>query len=495
MRFHSLYEVKKPLSPANLNEWENMKADLLKSIRFSSSIDLLAHDAPLSPVIFGKTEFPDFVVEKVILQTLPGFYLSGNLYRPKDTSKKYPAVLNPHGHWDKGRVDMDPLGMLPTRCLNFAMRGMVAFIYDMVGYNDSNQVEHHYADAEYDNWNFGRFSLQLNNSVKALDFVSSLPYVDKERIGCTVYSGGGTQTWFLAAIDERIKAAAPVNMVSAYMQGGCVCENAPFLRNRYCSVDYAMCISPRPLFLAASDGDWTSHSREVEFPAVQKVYDLYGAGENLETFYQSAPHCYNKPARERAYDFFCRVFGIENPCKDEFDIEIAPQTLLIGDIRPHVPAEGFIEGEEMLFDMVKGIMRKNLGKLSETDCMQILRRVFPEMPPEYLDIPYMLEDPESGPVIHLAPNPPKYEIPEIRHMHAYNYGYDARRVSALMALLKAHPERACLASGKSAYLAGIAGAIIGKDNVRLENPEKTDVDIPGIELLRNMPYPSIAKIL
>ena len=87
------------------------------------------------------------------------------------------------------------------------------------------------------------------------------------------------------------------------------------------------------------------------------------------------------------------------------------------------------------------------------------------------------------------------EIPEIRHMHAYNYGHDTRRVSALMALLKAHPERACLASGKSAYLAGIAGAIIGKENVRLENPEKTDVDIPGIELLRNMPLSSAIKVL
>ena len=495
MRFHSLYEVKKPLSPANLNEWENMKADLLESIRFSSSIDLLAHDAPLSPVIFGKTEFEDFVVEKVILQTLPGFYLSGNLYRPKDTSKKYPAVLNPHGHWDKGRVDMDPLGMLPTRCLNFAMRGMVAFIYDMVGYNDSNQVEHHYTDAEYDNWNFGRFSLQLNNSVKALDFVSSLPYVDKERIGCTGCSGGGTQTWFLAAIDERIKAAAPVNMVSAYMQGGCVCENAPFLRNRYCSVDYAMCISPRPLFLAASDGDWTSHSREVEFPAIQKVYDLYGAGENLETFYQSAPHCYNKPARERAYDFFCRAFGIENPFKDEVAVEIAPETLLIGDIRPHVKKEGFIEGEEMLFRSVREIMRKNLADLSETQREKLVRRVFPDMPSEQLDIPYIFSESEDGPAIHLASRPPQYEIPDIQYNHCYNLGQDTRRVSALVTLFKEHPERVCIAGGKSAYLAGVAAAILEKETVRLENPERTDIDIPGIELIRNMPGSPVGKVL
>ncbi len=495
MRMHSLYEVRTPVSPSDLNEWEKIKKDLIESIRFSSSIDLLAHDAPLSPVVFGKTEFPDFVVEKVILQTLPGFYLAGNLFRPRDLTRKYPAVLNPHGHWDKGRVDMDPLGELPTRCANFAMRGMVAFIYDMVGYNDSNQVKHTVDRPEYDNWNFGRFSLQLNNSVKALDFISSLPYVDKERIGCTGCSGGGTQTWFLAALDERIKAAAPVNMVSAYMQGGCNCENAPFLRNRYCSVDYAMCISPRPLFLAASDGDWTSHSREVEFPAVQKVYDLYGAGENLETFYQSAPHCYNKPARERAYDFFCRAFGIKNPSMDEIRIEIEPEKFLIGDIRPYVEKDGFIEDEDALFETVKDIMRKNLRALSETERENILRRVFPDMPVEALDIPYILEDPEYGPIIHLASNPPEYDVPPIPYRHAYNYGYDTRRVSALMALLKAHPGRACVAGGKSAYLAGIAAALIGKEDVRLDHPEQTDIDIPGIELVINMPGSPIGKAL
>lgn len=486
MQIHSLYEVRKPLSPSDLNEWEKLRADLVETIRFSSSIDLLAHDAPLSPVIFGKTEFPDFVVEKVILQTLPGFYLSGNLFRPKDTSKKYPAVLNPHGHWDKGRADMDPLGMLPTRCANFAMRGMVAFIYDMVGYNDSNQVEHHYANAEYDNWNFGRFSLQLNNSVKALDFVSSLPYVDKERIGCTGCSGGGTQTWFLAAIDERIKAAAPVNMVSAFMQGGCICENAPFLRNRYCSVDYAMCISPRPLFLAASDGDWTNHSREVEFPAVQRVYDLYGASDNLETFFQSAPHCYNKPARERAYDFFCRAFGIANPSREEFGIEIRAETLLIGDIASYVPSDGFIDGEEMLFETVKGIMRRNLASVTDKQRETIIRRMFPDLPIEAIDIPYVLEDPEGGPVIHLGVCPPQPDVTGILYFHAYNYGFDSRRVSVLMKLFKAHPERTCIAAGKSAYLASIAAALVGKKNIRLENPFKTDIDIPGIELLENM---------
>ena len=486
MRLYTLYDVRTPLAPTTLAQWESMRQDLISNLRFSSSIDLLKHDAPLQPRIFGAVEYPGFVVEKVIFASMPGFYVAGNLYRPKDTSKKYPAILNPHGHWEYGRVDTDPLGRLPQRCANLAMRGMVAFIYDMVGRCDSNQIDHNGYLPEFDAWNFSHFALQLNNSIKALDFVSTLPYVDNTRIGCTGCSGGGTQTWFLAALDERIKAAAPINMVSAYMQGGCGCENAPFLRTKYCSVDYAMCIAPRPMFLAASDGDWTAHSREVEFPAVQRVYDLYGAGGHLETFYRSAPHCYDKPTREHVYDFFCRVFGLDNPHQEEIDFEIDPRSLLIGDIRPYVDADGFIEGEEQLFKTVKAIMRTNLNSLGASAREDIIRRVFPEMPSDKLDIPYIFEDSDTISTIHLGTCPGNYDTTGIKHLHAYNHGWDTLRVCALRALIKEHPGRTVIASGKSAFLATIAAKLAGYNNTLLTNPFSEDLDIPGIELIKNM---------
>ncbi|MBR5985665.1 MAG: acetylxylan esterase [Clostridia bacterium] len=487
MKLHSLDEIKTPVSPASLGEWEELKRDLIANLRFASAIDLLKHDAPLQPKVFGAVEFPDFIVEKVIFQSLPGFYVAGNLYRPKDISRKYPAVLNPHGHWENGRVELSPLGRLPQRCANFAMRGMVAFIYDMVGWNDSSQIDHNGYLPEFEDWNFSHFALQLNNSVKALDFVSSLPYVDASRIGCTGCSGGGTQTWFLSMLDERVKAAAPINMVSAYMQGGCGCENAPFLRTKYCSVDYAMCIAPRPLFMAASDGDWTVHSREVEFPAVRRVYELYGAADRFETFYRSAPHSYDKPTREHAYDFFCRAFGLDNPYGEEIDMDIDPQDLLIGDIRPHVETNGFIQGEDALFSLVKRIMRNNLAKLDKDACAEIMDRVFPELPADELDIQYLMEDPHDIPELRLGECPAAYDTMRIKHFHAYNPGWDTRRISALRTLIKAYPDRMCVAKGKSAYLAGIAAKLAGSDAVRLSEPDAGDLDVPGIELARNLP--------
>src|SRR5438034_47114 len=108
--------------------------------------------------------------------------------------------------------------------------GFVAFFYDMVGFGDSKPFGHTFRDARMDRLGMSLTGLQLWNSLRALDFLRSLPDVDPERIGCTGASGGGTQTFLLAAVDERVHVPAPVCMVSASFQGGCECENCPSLR-------------------------------------------------------------------------------------------------------------------------------------------------------------------------------------------------------------------------------------------------------------------------
>lgn len=94
MRLRTLNDIMTPVRPASVEEFTALTDEMRKVIRFASSINLLKHNAPLNPIVFGAAEYHGIIVEKVILQTLPGFYLAGNLYRPKDTSKKYPAVLN-----------------------------------------------------------------------------------------------------------------------------------------------------------------------------------------------------------------------------------------------------------------------------------------------------------------------------------------------------------------------------------------------------------------
>ncbi len=484
MRIRTLDDVMQPLQPESLEQWRRMRQELIENIRFASSVDLLRHDAPLNAQVFDAVEHDGFAVEKVILQTLPGFYLCGNLYRPLDTGKKYPAVLNPHGHWENGRFEVIPLARVPQRCANLALRGMVAFSYDMVGWNDSNQIDHNGYSREFDAWNYSHFSLQLLNGIKALDFVSQLPYVDAEKIGCTGCSGGATQTWFLTAIDERVKACAPINMVSTIMQGGCTCESAPFLRTRFCNVDYARCVAPRPMFLSGSDGDWTIHSREVEFPAVRRVYALYGAEDRLETFYQSAPHCYNLPIRERVYDFFCRAFGLQNPFPGEVDMEFTREELSIGDLRARVPAEGYVEGDEQLFALVKDIIRKNLARLGKEEKARLIRNAFlnafPPLQTGELDIPFILDERTAPPVLRFGACPPGDDWMGIKHPSCYNQSRDEKRLILLAELLKQHPDAQITAEGKSAKLLEAARCVnAGKGTFDAEG-----LEIPGIELVK-----------
>ena len=117
---------------------------------------------------------------------------------------------------------------------------------------------------------------------------------------------GGTQTFLLMAVDERIKAAAPVNMVSAFMQGGCRCENQGHLRLDINNVEIASCMAPKPLLMVSCTGDWTANTPEVEFPAVRAIYSLYGARDKVSEVQIDAPHNYNQPSREAVYAFFKR---------------------------------------------------------------------------------------------------------------------------------------------------------------------------------------------
>ena len=122
--------------------------------------------------------------------------------------------------------------ILQAKCALLARMGCVVFHYDMLGYADSTAIPHRagFTDPLALLYLQSQMGLQTWNSIRALDFVCGLPDVDRSRIGVTGGSGGGTQSFMLAALDDRVTAAFPAVMVSTAMQGGCICENAPYLR-------------------------------------------------------------------------------------------------------------------------------------------------------------------------------------------------------------------------------------------------------------------------
>src|SRR5581483_6302796 len=253
-------------------------------------------------VIHGKIERDGYTVEKARFASMPGHYVTGNLYRPTGrTNEDRPAVLSPHGHWANGRfyeasdkevekqiqsgAEKTREGAkypLQARCANLARLGFVVFHYDMVGYADSTAIPHRegFKDAAAELRLQSFMGLQAWNSIRALDFLESLPGVDRKRIGVTGASGGGTQTFILCAIDDRPAAAFPAVMVSTAMQGGCVCENCSHLRVGTGNIEIAGLFAPKPLAMSAAK-DWTEELMTKGYPELKRLYALLGAEDKV----------------------------------------------------------------------------------------------------------------------------------------------------------------------------------------------------------------------
>ena len=288
-------------------EWTEKADALRQQIRVANGLIPTHEPTPLNVQIFGKIEREDYTVEKVYFEPFPGFLTTGNLYRPKGKTGPFPGIVTPHGHWGRGRLEDIERGSIPARCINFAKQGYVVFAYDMIGYNDSDkQIEHRFGGAREGLWGLSAMGLQLQNGIRAIDFLQNLSDVDKERIGCTGASGGGTQTFILTAVDERIKVSAPVNMISATMQGGCRCENAPNLRLDASNLEIAALMAPRPLLLVSATGDWTANTPKVEYPAIRSIYAHFDAEDKVHQVQVDAEHNYNKESREAVYAWFAK---------------------------------------------------------------------------------------------------------------------------------------------------------------------------------------------
>ena len=321
--YRHLEEEQTPRSYANLEEWLGRAEELRQRILISSGLWPLPARTPLNVRLSEPLIRKGYTVQKVSLETYPGFYLVGNLYRPIGQPQPIPAILSPHGHWKNGRFEDGPHSSVPGRAINFARRGSIVFSYSMIGYNETKDLfPHRFEEPQHELWGFGPLGLQLWNSLRALDFLVSLPEVDSDRIGLTGASGGGTQTFLLGAVDQRIRVAAPVNMISAHFQGGCICENAPLLRLDANNVEIGALMAPRPLMLISTSGDWTGNTPAIEFPAIRSIYRLFDAEDRVANAHFQYEHNYNQDSREAVYGWFSRwLQGRELSKEEPFQVE------------------------------------------------------------------------------------------------------------------------------------------------------------------------------
>lgn len=289
-------------APETLAEWRERAAQLRNQLRVTLGLWPELPRSPLDVKVHGILDRDGYTIENVTIETMPGVLLGGNLYRPKSQTGPRPAILCPHGHYSDGRVSTE----VQPRCVQLAKLGYIVFLYDMVGYNDSQPFGHAFFNPRLDRWGFSLGTLQTWNSLRVLDWLSSRPDVDPSRIGCTGASGGGTQTFLLTALDPRVKVAAPVVMVSDGFQGGCVCENSPGMRHGTDNVEIAALAAPRPMKLVGASGDWTAATATTIAPAIRAVYTLFGVRSQFSADIYDFNHNYNQTSRNAVYPFMAR---------------------------------------------------------------------------------------------------------------------------------------------------------------------------------------------
>lgn len=293
--------------PSSLKAWKKRSEQIIKQLKTGMELTKMPNAPKSSPIIHSRKEYNGYTIENVAFESIPGFYVTGNLYRPAilESNKSYPGILCTHGH--DGASEGRFREQTQRRCATLARMGAIVFTYDMIGYGDSHQCTHNLKKS---------LKLQTINSTRALDFLMSLPQVDSQRIAMTGESGGGTQTFLLAALDNRIKVAVPCVMVSAHFFGGCNCESGMPIHKKgdyqTNNVEIAALTAPRPMLLISDGADWTKNTPQVEYPFIKQIYSLFNQENLVENVHLAKDvHDYGVNKRMALYPFLAKHLSMD----------------------------------------------------------------------------------------------------------------------------------------------------------------------------------------
>ena len=340
------------------------------------------YNGPLNARVTGRIERSHYSIEKVIFESLPEFYVTADLYVPKEGGK-HPGVLMPMGHWEQGKLAAQPMAA------NLAMKGFVVLAYDPVGQGERQQAydrrieaslaggatdQHFQAGAQsiLAGENFARY--RIWDAKRALDYLLSRPEVESEKIGCTGCSGGGTLTTYISALDPRIKVAAPACYINSWRQlfagpTGDSEQSFPFFLSSGLDVaDYIELFAPKPWLINSTIGDFFPiEGARHAYQEALDWYRIYNAEDNIRWAVGPGPHGTPLEVREAIYEWMIRWLKDGRGNFREEPVEMAPDFDLLA------TETGQVEGRQ-IYQVILDRFRQRMSQGSTEPLLAEVRK-------------------------------------------------------------------------------------------------------------------------
>lgn len=328
----------------SLDDWQAQRERRRRELFDMLGLWPLPERTDLRAVVTGRLEQEDFAVEKLHFQSLPGLYVTANLYLPKGQRQPAPAVLYVCGHAPvkTNGVSFGNKVAYQHHGIWFARHGYACLLIDTLQLGEIEGLHHGTYREGLWWWNARGYTpagVEAWNSIRALDYLCSRPEVDRDRIGMTGRSGGGSYTWTTAALDERVKVAAPVAGITDlqnHVVDGCVeghCDCMYFLNTyRWDFPLHAALLAPRPLLIVNTDADNIFPLDGVQrlHARVKRIYDLYGASANLGLVIGPGPHKDTQDLQVPVFRWFNRHLKGEDPLIEDAAVKLfAPEQLKV----------------------------------------------------------------------------------------------------------------------------------------------------------------------
>src|SRR5216117_641479 len=297
------------------------------------------YKGPLNPRTTGRIQNESYTIEKVIFESLPGWFVTANLYRPNQPGR-YPGILLQSGHTQEGKPEPQRLAA------NLALKGFVSLAFDPVGQGEREQTYNRDFGGALAGWSVnehlhaGAQSILVGESVaryfvwdakRALDYLVSRTDVDPTRIGAAGCSGGGALTTFIGALDPRVKAVVPACFPNSYrlLFAGPDPDSEMswpnFLSRGLDMADFVELSAPTPWLIQATEHDYfTPEGARLVYEEARRWYALYGAEDNLRFSVGSGPHGMPLESREAIYEWMIRWLKDGHGDSHELPVKLYP---------------------------------------------------------------------------------------------------------------------------------------------------------------------------